>query len=212
LQDVPPEEPKLAPEEIVDLLEQEFGALAPLGEEKLLLEADAAFFKDVVILGVVHLTTHRFTFHASLLSSQPDYLRKVIKSGAALVHRKGWRRKTRVWLQLEHDMISSFPSSRDEDKIKPIKSILLSSIKEVKPVDWERPRHIGFVFECRNGITETFVEFDTIESARDWRNEVNGVLLTISLSFNKFDWRRPHYRYDLLVSSKSPRRPIAGSK
>lgn len=44
------DEPKLTPEEIVDLLEQEFGALAPPGEEKLLLETDAAFFKDVVIL------------------------------------------------------------------------------------------------------------------------------------------------------------------
>ena len=44
------EEPKLTSEEIVDLLEQEFGALAPPGEEKLLLETDAAFFKDVVVL------------------------------------------------------------------------------------------------------------------------------------------------------------------
>jgi sterol 3beta-glucosyltransferase len=44
------DEPTLTPEEIVDLLEQEFGALAPPGEEKLLLETDAAFFKDVVVL------------------------------------------------------------------------------------------------------------------------------------------------------------------
>lgn len=44
------DEPKLTPEEIVDLLEQEFGALAPSGEEKLILETDAAFFKDVVVL------------------------------------------------------------------------------------------------------------------------------------------------------------------
>lgn len=27
-------------------------------------------------------------------------------------------------MQLDHDMISSFPSSRDEDKIKPLRSIL----------------------------------------------------------------------------------------
>ena len=45
-----PSEPKLTPEEVVDLLEQEFGALAPPGEEKLLLETDAAFFNDVVVL------------------------------------------------------------------------------------------------------------------------------------------------------------------
>jgi len=50
LQEEQLDEPKLTPEEIVDLLEQEFGALAPSGEEKLLLETDGAFFKDVVVL------------------------------------------------------------------------------------------------------------------------------------------------------------------
>lgn len=143
LEEDQPGEPKLAPEEIIDLLEQEFGALAPPGEEKLVLEADAAFFNDVVVLvspfslsasadscspaivqGVVHVTTHRFTFHASLLSSRPGDAQKVIKSGSAMVHRKGWRRKRKVWLQLDHDMMSSFPSSRDEDRIKPLRSIL----------------------------------------------------------------------------------------
>jgi hypothetical protein len=43
-------EAKLDPNEIVDLVEQEFGALAPKGEEKLLLETDATLLQDVVIL------------------------------------------------------------------------------------------------------------------------------------------------------------------
>jgi hypothetical protein len=90
-------------------------------------------------------------------------------------------------------MISSFPSSRDEDKIKPLRSILclyrqlcnchfstdfsfvVSTIKEVKPVDWERPRIIGIVYESSQGTIEGNVEFDTIEAARDWRNEIRGV-------------------------------------
>ena len=76
------------------------------------------------IQGVIHVTTHRCTFHASLLSSQPGYSQEVVRSGTALIHRKGLHRKRRVWLQLDHDMISSFPSSRDEDKIKPLRSIL----------------------------------------------------------------------------------------
>jgi sterol 3beta-glucosyltransferase len=58
LQEEQPGEPKLTPEEIVDLLEQEFGALAPPGEEKLLLETDAAFFNDVVILVTPFLPTY----------------------------------------------------------------------------------------------------------------------------------------------------------
>ena len=53
----------------------------------------------------------------------------------------------------------------------------------MKPVEWERPRHIGVVFESSGGILETFVEFDTIEAARDWRNEINGALLVIWLLF-----------------------------
>jgi sterol 3beta-glucosyltransferase len=40
----------LTPGEILDLLQDEFGALAPPGEEELLLETDATLFQDVVIL------------------------------------------------------------------------------------------------------------------------------------------------------------------
>jgi sterol 3beta-glucosyltransferase len=43
-------EDKLNPDEVLDLIQQDFGALAPPGEEKLLLEADAALFQEVVIL------------------------------------------------------------------------------------------------------------------------------------------------------------------
>ncbi|KAF8270838.1 hypothetical protein EI94DRAFT_1569918 [Lactarius quietus] len=169
-------EAKLGPIEVVDLLEQDFGALAPKGEEKLLLESDATLFQDVVILGVVHLTTHRLTFHASLLSSQPNYQQGVIKSGPVLVHRKGLYRKKRVWLQLSPDMISTYNSSRDEDKIKPIRSILLSSIKDVNREESRRPRHIIILYETAQGTVDTTVEFDTDESARDWRRELLGAL------------------------------------
>jgi sterol 3beta-glucosyltransferase len=41
---------KLQPEEIVCLLEKEFGALADPGEEKLLLESDCALIHDVLLL------------------------------------------------------------------------------------------------------------------------------------------------------------------
>ena len=40
----------LKPEEIIELLRQEHGALAPDGEEKLILETDAALVQDVIIL------------------------------------------------------------------------------------------------------------------------------------------------------------------
>ena len=43
-------EDRLKPDEILDLLQQDFGALAPPGEEKLLLETDATLFQEVVVL------------------------------------------------------------------------------------------------------------------------------------------------------------------
>jgi sterol 3beta-glucosyltransferase len=48
--DEPKIEDKLKPDEILDLLQQDFGALAPPGEEKLLLESDATLFQEVVVL------------------------------------------------------------------------------------------------------------------------------------------------------------------
>lgn len=76
--------------------------------------------------GVMHLTTHRLAFHASLLSSRPDLYpnQQVIKAGPVLIHRQGWRKKLKVWLEISHDMISTYASSRDEDRIKPIGTIL----------------------------------------------------------------------------------------
>ncbi|KAH9179294.1 glycosyltransferase family 1 protein [Lactarius sanguifluus] len=146
-------EAKLDPIEIVDLLEQEFGALAPDGEERLLLESDATLFRDVVILGV----------------------QGIIKSGPVFVHRKGLYRKKRVWLQLSPDMISTYNSSRDEDKIKPIRSILLSSVKDVNQVE-SKPRHITTLYESAQGTVDSTVEFDTDESACDWKRELLGAL------------------------------------
>ena len=81
------------------------------------------------VQGVAHLTTHRLTFHASLLSSQADQKEKILKSGSVLIHRKGLRPKKRVWLQLTQDMISSYNSSRDEQKIKPLRTILRKLIR-----------------------------------------------------------------------------------
>ncbi|KAI0317501.1 hypothetical protein OF83DRAFT_1058536 [Amylostereum chailletii] len=165
----------LEPEQIVDLLEQEFGALGEPNEEKLILETDGTLIQDVAILGVVHLTTHRIAFHASLLSSSPK-ANHVIKAGPVMVHRKGWHRKQMVWLELSHDMISSFPSSQDEHRIKPLRSILLSSVKDIHP-DPKYPKYFRVVFDGPNdGSREARIECDTEEAVREWLRELKGAV------------------------------------
>lgn len=122
---------KLSSEQIVKLLIEEFGSLSTSNsdEERLLSEMDGAYFQDIAIIGMIHLTTHRLTFHASLLSTRPDLLpdMQIIKQGPVTHHRPGFHgydRKRRVWLELSHDMVTIFPSGKEEDRIKPIQSML----------------------------------------------------------------------------------------
>ncbi|KAJ3788352.1 glycosyltransferase family 1 protein [Lentinula aff. detonsa] len=167
---------KLSQDELVKLLVQEFG---PLGEdeEKLIFEADALMFSDVLIVGVLHLTTHRLTFHASLLSARPDLppSQQVIKAGPVTIHLPRFHKKRRLWLELTHDMMCTYISSSPDDHIRPLRSILLSSILEISLVDPNNPR--TFQVACGEDLDITgTVEFDTEESAHEWRKEVSGAV------------------------------------
>ena len=102
-------------------------------------------FRDVTILGVIHLTTHRITFHASLLPNSepstesgansafsrahPGLDNQLIKAGYGVVSepRNGFlhpQRRRRVWVELSHDMITTYPDSTDEGRVRPIRSLL----------------------------------------------------------------------------------------
>jgi len=50
----------------------------------------------------------------------------------------------------------------------------VSSIKDINPVESKRPRHLIIIFESNTGTVEATVEFDTDESAQDWRRELLG--------------------------------------
>lgn len=145
---------------------------------------------------MIHLTTHRLTFHASLLATRPDLAstRGGIKSGPAVFHKKGWRFKRRVWLELSHDMICAYASSKEGDRTRPICTLLctcfstsvLSSltpslvafVKGVIPLDPKKPRIIKLVTESALKSVVEYTEFDTEESAHDWRRELIGTVLT----------------------------------
>ena len=50
----------------------------------------------------------------------------------------------------------------------------VSSIKTIKPVEVKSPRHLNIVYESTSGVVDSIVEFDTDESAQDWRRELLG--------------------------------------
>ncbi|KAG8893811.1 hypothetical protein FRC01_013343, partial [Tulasnella sp. 417] len=172
---------------VIPLLVSEFGGLAEEGEEeRLLFESDGAYFQEVAILGVIHLTTHRITFHASLLSTRPDLMShsQIIKSGPVLLHRSGLHRKRRLWMELYHDMLCTFPDSTDEGRVRPLFTMLLSNIKEVKPLDPANPKSLKVVFRTKWGTKIGHVEYDTHESANSWRRELTTALHNLRQSRN----------------------------
>ncbi|QRW12822.1 glycosyltransferase family 1 protein [Ceratobasidium sp. AG-Ba] len=177
------------------VLQYEFGTLTLPGEtEEMILEADGALFRDVTIIGVIHLTTHRLTFHASLLpnadstpaadgnSPQATHVNpdtQIIKAGSAVVEepRTGIlhpQRRRRVWIELSHDMLTTYPDASDEGRVRPIRSILLLSIKDVEPYDPIHPKRLTLRFSGPTGDILRNVDFDTEESCNEWRRETKG--------------------------------------
>ncbi|KAK0187892.1 glycosyltransferase family 1 protein [Armillaria mellea] len=171
---------KLEPAEIVRLLVDEFGPLTAEGEkpEKLIFEADGCMFNGVVIVGVLHVTTHRLAFHASLLPSDDAAHsgQKVIKAGSVTIHRKGWRAKRRLWIELSADMMTTCASSSEEDRIRPLRTVLLSNIKDVLPHDPDDPCSVHIIFDHLSDDSYDYAEFDTPEAAQDWRRELLGAI------------------------------------
>ncbi|KAG9121241.1 hypothetical protein FRC07_002884 [Ceratobasidium sp. 392] len=179
------------------VLQYEFGELTLPGEtEEMILEADGALFRDVTIIGVVHLTTHRLTFHASLLPNlesktgvdanlaqgthlNPDAY--IIKAGSGVVEepRSGFlhpTRRRRVWIELSPDMITTYPDASDEGRVRPIRSMLLLSVKDVEPYDPTNPKRLKLRFSTPTGDILRNVDFDTEESCNEWRRETKAAL------------------------------------
>lgn len=75
----------------------------------------------------MQVTTHRVTFHASLLSTRPDLApeHQILKSGPFVFHPLGgFRRKRRRWLELSHNMMSVYMNATDEARARPLRTML----------------------------------------------------------------------------------------
>lgn len=123
-------------EEKLEILTEEFGPIDTLMEpgesERFLVQVQGSLFRGILIIGTIHLTTHRLTFHAILppptMTLSGDESNIVLHSGAATIHKKtailGAPITTRVWMELDSEMITTYPSADDEGRIKPLRSIL----------------------------------------------------------------------------------------
>lgn len=126
---------KISRQEKLAALCEEFGTIADLFEddqpEEFIVECKGGLFRGILILGNIHLTTHRLTFHAVLpppkMMLPGDESSKLLHTGAATIHRHNpvFANKTsRVWMELDSEMITTYPSADEEGRVKPLRSIL----------------------------------------------------------------------------------------
>ncbi len=67
----------------------------------------------------------------------------------------------------------------------------------------KRPRHINITFDSNDGIIDSTVEFDTDESAQDWRRELLGAFRPSKARHPRDVLTSPN-RCTVLVSQESP--------
>ncbi|KAK6910724.1 hypothetical protein I203_104756 [Kwoniella mangroviensis CBS 8507] len=123
----------ISDEEKLLAIKEEFGDIAGLMEggeaERMLADTKGSLFKGVMMIGNFHLTTHRLLFHAIIppdsldptpTPSGPD----VICAGPVTIHRPGLQQAKRVWMELTPEMVTTYPSANESDRVRPIRSVL----------------------------------------------------------------------------------------
>lgn len=143
---------EVSDEEKLAIIQAEFGDIASLmvnadgtpgPPEELLAESNGALFKGVLIVGNLHLTTHRLVFHALQPPSSvlaPTFSppagpgdagaariarRDILHAGPMTLRRSGiLRSKKRVWMELSPDMITTYPSADEAGRARPLITIL----------------------------------------------------------------------------------------
>lgn len=106
--------------------------------------------RGVIMIGNLHLTTHRILFHALLppdavfvdessrspsarhsdqamaaSAHQPD----ILHSGPITIHRSGALKSTRrVWLELSAEMITTYPRGDEAGRVRPLRCVLCQSL------------------------------------------------------------------------------------
>ena len=126
---------RITRQEKLAALHEEFGSYDHLYEsgpkEEFIVECKGGLFRGILIIGNIHLTTHRLTFHAILpppkILLPGDETSTLVHTGAATIRRQNpvFASKTnRVWMELDAEMITTYPSADEEGRVKPLRSIL----------------------------------------------------------------------------------------
>ncbi|WWC90647.1 uncharacterized protein L201_005583 [Kwoniella dendrophila CBS 6074] len=109
----------ISDEEKLAAIKDEFGDIAGLMEgdepERLLADTKGTLFKLLF-----HATIPPDPLSSADKTDQPD----VIHSGPVTIHRNGIQPSQRVWMELTPEMVTTYPSANESDRVRPIRSAL----------------------------------------------------------------------------------------
>lgn len=113
------------------------------------------------------------------MSPTGDDQTSILHSGPVTIHREGAKlapRTRRLWMELGPDMITTYPSADEEGRVRPIRSILLASIKQLYPMDPDSPFEIKLRYSMPKGDENLVFTVDTEESALHWHRDLESAL------------------------------------
>lgn len=162
--------------------------------EHILAESQGTLFKGIFMIGNLHLTTHRLVFHALLppdsafaaLSvsghvKEGSGLLNIIRAGPVTVHQSSlYKPKQRVWMELSPEMITTYPAGDEKSRVRPIFSLLLSTVIRLEPFDEHLPTDFVFAYDSPNGVRNLHFNVDNQESAITWRRYFESALYRYS--------------------------------
>lgn len=142
--------------DIASMMVNEDGVSEP---ERILAESQGSLFRGIMMLGNLHLTTHRLVFHAlippdNMMTRAPDFESvddneaaamkerpSVVQAGSVTLHQEGiFASKKRVWMEITPEMLTCYPSADEAGKVRPLFSILSESRAMVTSADQQSPR------------------------------------------------------------------------
>ncbi|ORY35482.1 hypothetical protein BCR39DRAFT_461494 [Naematelia encephala] len=169
---------------------------SPSEPERLLADSKGSLFKGVMMIGNLHLTTHRLLFHAILppdaaftappgateigndlsytsIAHQSD----VLQAGPVTIHRNAaLLPPRRVWMELSAEMVTTYPSGDEAGRVRPLRCVLLSSVRRLEPLDPDKPCDFHVTYETPEGPRITFFSVDTEQSAIAWRRQFEAAI------------------------------------
>lgn len=97
-------------------------------------------------------------------------------AGPVTLDRHGLKTSRRLWMEVQAEMITTYPRGDESGRTRPLQTILLSNVNNLAPYNPETPRHFSITYESASGSHELDFDVDNDSSAMRWRRALESAL------------------------------------